>query len=206
MRGLKIIVAEDETLVALSIIAQLEELKYQVVGDATDGLEAVKLCGRLQPDLVIMDINMPRLNGIQAAKIIREKWQVPVIIVSGYSDETLIKEATEAGVLSYLVKPVTKRNLAPAIEIALKNHSEFTAARQETVRLQQKLEERKLIECAKGILMEKNQLTESQAMKKLQRLSNERNVKLVEIAQEIIDANKLFSWGNVDIVLKSVYN
>jgi AmiR/NasT family two-component response regulator len=193
MKGLKIIVAEDETLVALSIIAQLKELEYQVVGDATDGIEAVKLCGRLQPDLMIMDINMPRLNGIQAAKIIKEKWQVPVIIVSGYSDENLIKEATEAGVLSYLVKPVTKKNLAPAIEITFKNHSEFTAARQETVRLQQKLEERKIMECAKGILMEKNHLTEIQAMKKLQRLSNDRNVKLVEIAREIIAANKLFS-------------
>lgn len=193
MKDLKIIVAEDETLVALSIIAQLEELEYQVVGDATDGAEAVKLCGCLQPDLVIMDINMPRLNGIQAAKIIKEKWQVPVIIVSGYSDDNLIKEASEAGVLSYLVKPVTKQNLAPAIEIALKNYSEFAAARQETVRLQQKLEERKIMECAKGILMEKTKITEAEAMKKLQRLSNDRNVKLVEIAYEIINANKLFS-------------
>jgi AmiR/NasT family two-component response regulator len=193
MKGLKIMVAEDETLVALSIIAQLKELKYQVVGDAVDGVEAVRLCGRLQPDLVIMDINMPRLNGVQAAKIIREKWRVPVIIVSGYSEANLIKEASEAGVLSYLVKPVTRKNLAPAIEIAFKNHREYIAARQETTCLQQKLEERKIMECAKGILMEKNHLTEAQAMKKLQHLSNDRNVKLVEIAREIIAANELFS-------------
>ena len=193
MKGLKIVVAEDETLVALSIIAQLKELGYQVVGDATDGVEAVELCGQLHPDLVVMDINMPRLNGIEAAKLIKEKWQIPVVIVSGYSDEQLIKDATEAGVISYLIKPVTKQNLAPAIEVAVKNYDDFSAAREETNRLRQMLEERKLLERAKGILMAKINITEAQAMKRLQKLSNDRNVRLAEIAKEIINAEKYFS-------------
>lgn len=193
MKELKIIVAEDETLVALSIIAQLRELKYQVIGDARDGVEAIELCGRLQPDLVVMDINMPRLNGIEAAKIIKEKWQIPVVIVSGYSDEKLIEDATEVGVISYLIKPVTKQNLAPAIEVAVKNYGEFSAAREETNRLRQMLEERKLLERAKGILMAKVNITEVQAMKRLQKLSNDRNVRLTEIAREIINADKYFS-------------
>lgn len=193
MKELKIIVAEDETLVALSIIAQLRELKYQVIGDARDGVEAIELCGRLQPDLVVMDINMPRLNGIEAAKIIQEKWQIPVVIVSGYSDEKLIEDATEVGVISYLIKPVTKQNLAPAIEVAIKNYGEFSAAREETNRLRQMLEERKLLERAKGILMAKVNITEVQAMKRLQKLSNDRNVRLTEIAREIINADKYFS-------------
>lgn len=193
MKELKIIVAEDETLVALSIIAQLRELKYQVIGDARDGVEAIELCGRLQPDLVVMDINMPRLNGIEAAKIIQEKWQIPVVIVSGYSDEKLIEDATEVGVISYLIKPVTKQNLAPAIEVAVKNYGEFSAAREETNRLRQMLEERKLLERAKGILMAKVNITEVQAMKRLQKLSNDRNVRLTEIAREIINADKYFS-------------
>ncbi len=192
MKSLKIIVAEDETLVALSIIAQLKELGYQVIGDATDGIEAIELCGRLQPDLVVMDINMPRLNGIEAAKSIKEKWQIPVVIVSGYSDEKLIKDATEAGVISYLIKPVTKQNLAPAIEVAVKNYGDFSAAREETNRLRKMLEERKLLERAKGILMAKVNITEAQAMKRLQKLSNDRNVRLAEIAKEIINAEKYF--------------
>jgi two-component system, response regulator PdtaR len=192
MKGLKIVVAEDETLVALSIINQLQELEYQVIGDATDGVEAIELCEYLKPDLVIMDINMPRLNGIEAAKTIKEKWRIPVIIVSGYSDEKLIKEATEAGVISYLIKPVTKHNLAPAIEVAVKNYGDFSAAQEETNRLRQMLEERKLLERAKGILMAKVNITEAQAMKRLQKLSNDRNVRLAEIAQEIINAEKYF--------------
>jgi AmiR/NasT family two-component response regulator len=193
MKDLKIVVAEDETLVALSIIAQLKELEYQVIGDATDGVEAVELCGQLHPDLVVMDINMPRLNGIEAAKLIKEKWQIPVVIVSGYSDEKLIKEATEAGVISYLIKPVTKQNLAPAIEVAVKNYGDFSAAREETNRLRKMLEERKLLERAKGILMAKINITEAQAMKRLQKLSNDRNVRVAEIAKEIINADKYFS-------------
>jgi response regulator NasT len=163
-----------------------------VIGDATDGVEAVELCGQLKPDLMIMDINMPRLNGIEAAKLIREKWQIPVVIVSGYSEEKLIKDATEAGVISYLIKPVTKQNLAPAIEVAVKNYGDFAAAREETNRLRQMLEERKLLERAKGILMAKINITEAQAMKRLQKLSNERNVRLAEIAKEIINADKYF--------------
>jgi two-component system, response regulator PdtaR len=193
MKALRIVVAEDETIVALSIISQLEELGHAVVGDATDGLDAIEICSKQQPDLVVMDINMPRMNGIQAAKTIKERFQIPVVIVSGYSDETLISEAANAGVFSYLIKPVTKQNLAPAIEVALKNHTEYHKVIEESDRLKKELEERKLIERAKGILMDRKKLSEPEAMKKLQKMSSERNLKLINIAKEIINANELLS-------------
>jgi two-component system, response regulator PdtaR len=191
MKAPEIIVVEDETLVAMSIISQLREIGYNIVGDATDGIEAIEACKKLKPDLVIMDINLPRLNGIQAAKIIKDRFQIPVVIVSGYSDEKLIQGAAEAGVFSYLVKPVTKHNLAPAIEVALKNYDEYSKVSEESQRLKRNLEERKLVERAKGILMQQKKLTEEESMRKLQQLSNDKNIKLVEIAKKIIEANEL---------------
>ncbi len=193
MKDLKIVVAEDETLVALSIISQLKELGYQVVGDAVDGVEALELCRELRPDLAILDINMPRLNGIEAAKQIKENCRIPVVIVSGYSDEKLVNEAAEAGVFSYLIKPVTKQNLAPAVEVALKNHSNYCKMMEESNQLRQMLQERKIIEQAKGILMETGGLTEAEAMKKLQKISNDKNQKLIAVAQKIIEAKKLLT-------------
>jgi AmiR/NasT family two-component response regulator len=193
MEPLKIVVAEDETIVALSIISQLNELGHMVLGDATDGLEAIELCNKQKPDLVVLDINMPQMNGIQAAKIIKEKFQIPVVIVSGYSDETLISDAANAGVFSYLIKPVTKHNLAPAIEVALRNHAEYHKVIEESERLKKALEERKLIERAKGILMTGKNLSEQEAMTKLQKMSNQKNTKLVNIAKEIINAYELLS-------------
>lgn len=193
MKNVKIVVAEDETLVALSIISQLKELGYQVVGDAVDGVEAVELCKKLQPDLVLMDVNMPRLNGIQAAKAIKEQCRIPVVVVTGYSDEKLITEAAEAGVFSYLIKPVTKQNLAPAVEVALKNHADYYQAMEESSQLRQMLEERKLIERAKGILMETGNLSEEEAMKKLQKISNDKNEKLAAVARKIIEAKNLLA-------------
>ena len=193
MKNLKIIVAEDETLVALSIISQLKELGYQIVGDAVDGVEAIELCEKLHPDLVVMDINMPRLNGVQAAKTIRERYRIPVVVVTGYSDDQLISEAAEAGVFNYLIKPVTKQNLAPAIEVALKNHADYCQALDEASQLRQMLEERKVIERAKGILMESGNLSEVEAMRKLQKLSNDKNEKLSAIARKIIEAKNLLA-------------
>jgi Response regulator with putative antiterminator output domain len=193
MKQLRIIVAEDETLVALSIISQLKEIGHIVVGDATDGVEVIELCGKLKPDMVLMDINMPRMDGIQAAKEIKNKYQIPVVIVSGYSDENLIEDAAEAGVFSYLVKPVTKKNLAPAIEVALQNHLEYSRVNEESNYFKKSLDERKLIERAKGILMKQKNLTEDEAMKKLQKLSNNKNQRMAEVAKEIISADKLFN-------------
>ena len=192
MTPLRIVVAEDESIVALSLIGQLKELGYAVVGDAADGVEAVELCHKLQPDLVLMDINMPRMNGIQSAGTIRDQFGIPVIIISGYSDESLVKEAAEAGVFTYLVKPVTKYNLGPAIEVALKNHQSFRRITDETNHLRQDLADRKLIEQAKGILMRQMGLSENESMKRLQKMSNNRNTKLAAVAQEVIAADGLF--------------
>lgn len=191
MKDLKVLVAEDEAIVAMSLTSQLHEIGLTVAGVAADGVEAVDLCQKIKPDLVIMDINMPRLSGIHAAWMIKERYQIPVVIVSGYSDEILIKEAMEAGVLNYLVKPVTKYNLAPAIEIALKNYHQFFEMNEETNRLKRRLEERKTIEKAKGLLMQHKRITEFEAMKRLQQLSNNKNVKLVEVAKEVIAAYQL---------------
>ena len=191
MKDLKVLLAEDETIVALSLTSQLSEIGCHVVARAMDGVETVELCDKLQPDLVIMDINMPRLSGIHAARLIKEKYRIPVVIVSGYSDEALIKDAMEAGVFNYLVKPVTKYNLAPAIEIALKNFHEFNKMNQEANQLKKSLEERKIIEKAKGLLMHQKKITELEAMKRLQQLSSKKNVKLADVAKEVIAACQL---------------
>lgn len=187
MKNLRILVAEDESIVALDLISQLQELGHDVVGDVADGLEAVELCGKLKPDLVLMDINMPRLNGIKAAWAVKERYGIPVIIVSGYSDQDLIQDAATAGVSNYLVKPVTTRNLAPAIELTLHNFTKLAKTSAENDLLKKTLEERKLVEKAKGIVMQQKQLSEAEAMKTLQRLCNNKNVKLVEMAKEIIN-------------------
>lgn len=192
MDNLKILVVEDEAVVAMSIISQLENNNYKVIGDVSDGVKAIEFCKDNRPDLVIMDINLPRLNGIETAKIIKSKFDIPVVILSGYSNEELIKNAAEAGVFNYITKPITGEELRPAIEIAMKNYKNYTKMRHKSENLERALEERKVIERAKGILMNKNQLTEEKAMKKMQKVSNNKNKKMIEIAKEIINAADFF--------------
>ncbi|MBS4208126.1 response regulator [Bacillus sp. FJAT-50079] len=191
-KSLRILLAEDEYLVLMGIKAYVEELGHQVIGIATDGLKAVELAIEKEPDLVIMDINMPNLDGIDAIKQINKKLFIPSIIVSGYHDEKLISRATEEGVLYYLLKPIDIEDLKIAINISLSRFEEFMKLQDELKNTQNALEARKHIEKAKGILMDRMNIKEAEAMKRLQKMSRDKNKKLVIIAKELIEADALF--------------
>ncbi|KKK38926.1 Fis family transcriptional regulator [Mesobacillus campisalis] len=191
-KSLRILLAEDEYLVLMGTKAYVEKLGHQVAGVATDGEKAVELAIEKKPDLVIMDINMPKLDGIDAIKKINETLYIPSIIVSGYHDEKLINRATEEGVLYYLLKPIDIQDLKIAINISLSKFEEFKKLQDELKSTKNALEARKYIEKAKGILMEKMNLKEAEAMKRLQKLSRDKNKKLVVIAKELIEADALF--------------
>ncbi|MFC4802079.1 ANTAR domain-containing response regulator [Neobacillus sp. GCM10023253] len=191
-KSLRILLAEDEFLVLMGIKSYVEKLGHEVVGTATDGLKAVELALETKPDLVIMDINMPNLDGIDAIKRINETLFIPSIIVSGYHDEKLINRATEEGVLYYLLKPIDIGDLKIAINISLSRFEEFKKLQDELDSTKNALEARKHIEKAKGILMERMNLKEADAMKRLQQMSRDKNKKLVVIAKELIEADALF--------------
>lgn len=191
-KSLRILLAEDEFLVLMGIKSYVEKLGHEVVGTATDGLKAVELALETKPDLVIMDINMPNLDGIDAIKRINETLFIPSIIVSGYHDEKLINRATEEGVLYYLLKPIDIGDLKIAINISLSRFEEFKKLQDELDSTKNALAARKHIEKAKGILMERMNLKEADAMKRLQQMSRDKNKKLVVIAKELIEADALF--------------
>lgn len=198
-KGLKVLIAEDEYVNLMGLRINLEDLGHEVIGEARDGEEAVKLATELDPDLILMDINMPGIDGIQAIEEINRiredagKEIVPVIIISGYHDQNLVDRANEVGVFAYLVKPVREEELKVAIEVCLARFREFQELKKEYQRVKDSLEARKLIEKAKGILMYRNNLKEDEAMKVLQRKSRDSNKKLVDIAKEIIEADRILS-------------
>jgi response regulator NasT len=189
-RALRIAVADDEPRMRDYFQKILPRLGHQVVCAAGTGSELVDLCQELQPDLVITDINMPDMDGIDAASIIYRREPIPVILVSGHHDAQLIERAELDHVLAYLVKPIKQADLEPAIAIAMRRFEQFQALRQETTDLRQALEDRKVIEKAKGILMKKTGLGEQEAFRRLQKLASERNQKLIAIAQMILTAEE----------------
>lgn len=191
-KPLRILLAEDEFLVLMGLKSNVEQLGYHVVGEATNGESAVQLAIEKEPDLIIMDINMPSLDGIEAIKKINEKLFIPSIIVSGYYDEDLIRRATEEGVLYYLTKPIDIKDLQIAINISTSRFEELQKLQHELKDTKKALEARKYIERAKGILMDRNNLKEPEAMKYLQKMSRDHNKKLVVVAREIIQADSLF--------------
>ncbi len=191
--ALKVLVAEDEYLVMMGIKSSLEKLGHQIIAEATDGKMAVELALQEHPDLIVMDINMPNLDGIEAINAINEQLVVPSIIVSGYSDNDLLKRATEAGVFAYLVKPVDVKELQPAINIAMTRFKEFIELNRELQDTKNALKARKYIERAKGILMDTLNINEDEAMKRLQKKSRDNNKKLLVIAKEIIKAHQILS-------------
>jgi response regulator NasT len=176
----------------MGLKANLEDLGHEVVGEATDGAEAIRQVLDKKPEIVIMDINMPIINGIEALAKIKEHLSLPSIIISGYHDEELIKKANEAGVYSYLIKPVSKQDIKVAIETSCSRFNDYTEVTQRLEKSEQRYAERKYIEKAKGILMETQGLREEAAMKKLQKMSREKNIKMVVLAKKIIEANELF--------------
>lgn len=190
-KPLKIMLAEDEFMVLMGLKSSVAQLGHQVVGEATDGESAVKLALEKKPDLIIMDINMPKLDGLEAIKRINQELFIPSIIVSGYYDEELIEKASEEGVLYYLIKPINTKELQIAINISISRFNDLKELVMELKDTKKALEARKYIERAKGILMDRKGLKEAEAMRELQKISRNQNKKLVVVAKEIIQADKL---------------
>lgn len=181
-----VLVAEDEALIRMDIVESLQELGYEVVAQAGDGEEALKLATELQPDICIMDVKMPKLDGISAAAKIREL-QIPVILLTAFSQKELVEQARDAGVMAYLVKPFTPNELVPTIEIAFSRHQQIQALENEIADLNERLETRKLIDRAKGLLNEKMNLTEPEAFRWIQKASMDRRLTMQEVARTIIE-------------------
>jgi response regulator NasT len=189
-RSLRIAVADDERDMRDYFQQFLSLLGHQVVAVAQTGRELVDLCSKTHPDLVITDIKMPDMDGIDAAAQIYRLSAIPVILVSAYHDPEFIRRAEADHIMAYLVKPIKQADLEPAIGIAMCRFEQFQALRKETADLKQALEDRKLIEKAKGVLMKKAGLDENDAFRRLQRLASDKNRKLVEIAQIILTAEE----------------
>lgn len=183
---LRLVIADDESIIRMNLKETLVGLGYLVVADAGDGVSAVNLAKELKPDLVIMDIKMPKLDGIQAAKILTEEKIAPVLLLTAYSDRELVERAREAGVVNYIVKPFREAELLPAIEIALARYAEFSEMDKQIVDLKETLETRKLVERAKGVLMDTQGLKEQEAFRKIQQLSMNTRKSMREIAQAIL--------------------
>lgn len=191
MKKLRILIAEDEPLILMSIKSYLERLGHKVVAEANNGETAIQLAAETKPDLILMDINMPNIDGIEAIKSINQEITVPAIIISGYHDSELLKRAQSVGVFSYLIKPVDEKIITAAIEMCMARFKEFQSLKADYNDVKDALAARKFIEKAKGILMDRYNLKEPEAMKLLQKKSKDNNIKIAEIAKEIIHADEL---------------
>ena len=191
MAQTRVVIADDESIIRMDLKEMLTALGYLVVGEAGDGISAVNLGRELRPDLVIMDIKMPDLDGIAAAKILTEERIAPVLLLTAFSQQELVNGAKEAGVVGYVVKPFRESELQPAIEIALSRFREFRALEKEAQGLRETLETRKLVERAKGILMDTQNLKEAEAFRKIQKLSMNTRKSMREIAEAIILAHEV---------------
>lgn len=191
-RQLRIIIADDEVDMREYLQTILPTLGHQVVATAATGRELVQQCRALRPDLVITDVKMPEMDGIDAAKELYKDAPVPVILVSAYHDQELLERLEEDHILAFLVKPIKQDDLEPAIAIAVRRFDQFHTLRQEAADLRQALVDRKTIEKAKGLLMKRTGLDEQEAFRRLQRMASERNRKLVEIAAIILTADEAF--------------
>lgn len=192
MQRLSVLIAEDDPVVSLLLRDQLTNLGHHVIGEASDGLEAIAMVREKKPDLVIMDIVMPRLDGLDASRMIMELVPTPIVLLTSHSDEQLIERAYQAGVLAYLVKPVDERNLAPAMRLAVGQFQQLQALRAEVGHLKEALETRKLVERAKGILMDRFGLSEEEAFRSLQKAARDKQRTMRDIARIIIEASELF--------------
>jgi response regulator NasT len=191
MDSLRILIADDESIRLLSLRAQLTALGHRVVAEASTGADAVALTLSTQPDLAILDIKMPLVDGIEAAERITQARPIPIILLTAYSEAQLVERAAQANISAYLMKPVSEEDLLPALTLALTRFRQFQALRQEVVDLREALEARKVIEKAKGILMRRLDLTEEEAFRRLQRQSQEGNRKLAQVAEAIVVADQL---------------
>ena len=183
---LRVVVAEDEALIRMDVVATLQEAGYEVVGEAGDGEEAVRLAIELVPDLMIMDIKMPKLDGISAAEKISEL-KIPVVLLTAFSQADLVKRAADAGAMAYVTKPFKPSDLLPAIQIALSRSEELVALETEISDLNERLETRKLMDRAKGLLQSKMKLSEPEAFRWIQKASMDRRLSMSQVAKAVLE-------------------
>lgn len=184
---LRVVVAEDEALIRLDLVEMLTEAGYNVVGQAGDGEAAIELTEREKPDLVVMDVKMPKLDGISAAERIAKQRIAPVVILTAFSQRDLVERARDAGAMAYLTKPFTIEDLMPAIELAVSRFLEIKQLDAEVTDLQDQLKARKLIEKAKGLLMTKLQISEPEAFKWMQKTAMDKRRSMTDVAQLVMD-------------------
>lgn len=182
---LKILIAEDETLIRMDLAEMLRESGYEVIGEATNGEEAIALAKEHRPDLAILDVKMPKLDGISAAETIVEF--APVLMLTAFSQRDLVERALDAGVMSYVVKPFTINDLIPAIEIAVARYAQMAALQLEVSDLSERLETRKLIDRAKGVIMKVMNISEPDAFRWIQRTAMDRRVSMKEVAEAVLN-------------------
>jgi response regulator NasT len=186
----RILIAEDDAIPRVDLREMLENLGYLVVGEAADGKQAVDLARDLIPDLVVMDVKMPELDGIAAARILTEERIAPVLLVTAYSHRELVADAKDAGVLAYVAKPFGETQIVPAIEVALARFREFRTLEQELGDTRAALETRKVVERAKGVLMDRHGLREEEAFRRIQKLSMDTRKSMREVAEAILLARQ----------------
>jgi response regulator NasT len=183
---IRVLVAEDEAIIRMDLCEMLEEEGFEIVGEASDGHEAVDLAREFKPDLAILDIKMPGMSGIRAAEIITRERIGAVLILTAFSQRDLAADAAQAGAMAYLVKPFQKTDLLPAIDIAMERYRDIASLRRDVSDLSDRLETRKLVERAKGLLQEQG-MTEADAYQLMQRAAMDRSLRLADVAQLILD-------------------
>ncbi|MFJ5259010.1 ANTAR domain-containing response regulator [Streptomyces sp. NPDC088387] len=183
----RVVIAEDEALIRLDLKEMLEEEGYTVVGEAGDGEEAVELAREHKPDLVILDVKMPRLDGISAAEKITEESIAPVLMLTAFSQRDLVERARDAGAMAYLVKPFSKSDVVPAIEMAVSRYTQLKELEREVADLSQRLETRKLVDRAKSILQTEYGLSEPAAFRWIQKTSMDRRMSMQQVAEAVIE-------------------
>ena len=182
-----ILIAEDELITRMDIAEIIKEAQHNVVGEASDGFDCIELCRKYRPDLVIMDIKMPILDGIKASKIIMEENIAGcIVLLTAYNDKEYVEEAKKVGVMNYLIKPIDEKSIIPAIEVALSRNEEMRATKSEVEKLEKKLEDRKIIEKAKGIIMHREKISEEEAYCMLRNMSMKKRCSLRTLAEIIV--------------------
>ena len=184
--ALRVAVVEDEALIRMDVVATLEEAGFEIVGEGANGEEAISLAKEHQPDLVVMDIKMPKLDGISAAEKIAEL-KIPVVLLTAFSQTDLVSRAAEAGAMAYVTKPFKPADLLPAIQIALARHEELLSLESEIADLSDRLETRKMMDRAKGLLMSQMKLSEPDAFRWIQKASMDRRLSMAQVAKAVIE-------------------
>jgi response regulator NasT len=196
MSAMRILIAEDDPVIAMALTARLKALGHEPLGPAVDGRQAVELAHDDPPDLYLFDVDMPRLDGLAAARELSDAGlRRPIVVITGVDDPELIERSIASGVSAYLTKPIDDRALDAGIRLAASRHEEFRALEAEVSKAQQALEDRKTIEQAKGLLIAATGISEPEAFRRIQRAARDRNLRLVEVARRIVEQRSLLEGG-----------